>query len=76
MYLKKYGKPGKGRVSYISYHTYEKCIMSEKVRNTIIVEQIKTAKFFSIGVDSTPDVLHVDQLSFIVRYVDPFGKPV
>lgn len=42
----------------------------------IIVKQIKTAKYFSISVDSTPNISHVDQLSFIVRYVDPNGKPV
>lgn len=77
LHLKKYGNPGKGKISYISYHTYEQFIniMSEKVRNTI-VEEIKTAKYFSISVDSTPDISHVDQLSFIVRYVNPFGKPV
>lgn len=49
--------------------------MSEKVRNTII-QEIKNAKYFSISVDLTPDICHVDQLSLVVRYVDPNGKPV
>ena len=35
-----------------------------------------TAKYFAISVDSTPDVSHADQLTFIVRFVDSSGKPV
>ncbi|XP_072225704.1 chromobox protein homolog 1-like [Leuresthes tenuis] len=31
------------------------------------------AKYFSITVDSTPDVAHVDQLTFVLRYVSPEG---
>ncbi|GLV33223.1 hypothetical protein CBL_08391 [Carabus blaptoides fortunei] len=38
--------------------------------------EIKHAKYFSISVDSTPDISHVDQLSFIVRYVSENGCPV
>ena len=37
---------------------------------------MKTAKCFAISVDSTPDVSHVDQLTFIVRFVDSSGKHV
>ena len=29
-----------------------------------------------VSVDSTPDVSHGDQMTFIVRFVDPMGKPV
>ena len=33
---------------------------------------MKKAKYYSISVDSIPDLLHVDQLTFTVRYVtDP-----
>lgn len=33
----------------------------------------KSAKFYSISVDSTPDISHVDQLTCVVRYVLPSG---
>ena len=40
-----------------------------------IVASIKESKYYSIIVDSTPDVVHVDQLSLVVRYIEN-GKPV
>lgn len=40
-----------------------------------IVGELKAAKYFSISVDSTPDLSHVDQLTFVVRYVKN-GVPV
>ena len=49
--------------------------MAKKVLSNIICG-VKTVKHFAISVDSTPDVLHVDQLTFIVRFVDSSGKPV
>ena len=36
---------------------------------TSIANEIKKSKYYSISVDSTPDVTHVDQLIFIIRYV-------
>lgn len=76
-HIKKYRNLGKGNVSYISYSTYKQFIniISEKVRNTII-QKTKNAKYFSINVDLTPNICHEDQLSLVVRYVDPNGKPV
>ena len=47
--------------------------MGNKVMSTIINE-IKRAKYYSISVDSTPDVMHVDQLTVIIRYVLPSGS--
>ncbi|XP_013782579.1 zinc finger MYM-type protein 1-like [Limulus polyphemus] len=38
-----------------------------------IVSEIKQAKYFSISVDSTPDI---NQLTFIVRYVGSHGRPI
>ena len=35
----------------------------------VIVDDIKTANYFSISVDSTPDIMHVDQLTVIIRYL-------
>lgn len=72
-----YGNPGKGNTSYMSFHTYEQFInlMSEKVIEQIVVE-IKTAVYFSISIDSSPDITHLDQLSFVVRYIMPNGEPI
>ncbi|KAL4152988.1 hypothetical protein QTP88_000821 [Uroleucon formosanum] len=49
--------------------------MAKKVISTIVTE-IRQAKYFSISIDSTPDISHVDQLSFIVRYVSKEGCPI
>jgi len=38
-----------------------------------IIKEVKTAKYYSISVDSTPDIAHIDQLTTIVRYVLPTG---
>ncbi|XP_050065343.1 zinc finger MYM-type protein 1-like [Aphis gossypii] len=76
-HIKKYANKGKGSTSYLSLNIYEEFVnlMGQKVRETIINE-IKKAKYFSIIVDSTPDVSHTDQLSFIFRYVNDNGEPV
>ena len=36
---------------------------------SVIVEQLKAAKYSCVSIDSTPDISHVDQLTIIVRYV-------
>ena len=41
-----------------------------------IVEWARIAKYYSISVDSTPDISHVDQLAFIIRYVKENVYPV
>ncbi|CAI6358417.1 unnamed protein product [Macrosiphum euphorbiae] len=41
-----------------------------------IVKELKISKYFSISIDSTPDISHVDKLSFMVRYVLETGLPV
>ena len=43
-------------------------LLGKKVKD-IILKEIKTAKYFSILLDSTPDVSHIDQMTFIVKYV-------
>lgn len=40
-----------------------------------IIDEIRTAKYFSYSVDSTPDVSHIDQLVFCLRYVID-GAPI
>lgn len=37
------------------------------------VSEVKMAKYFSVTVDWTPDVLHVDNLTSVRRYVSPEG---
>lgn len=76
-HLKQYGNPGKGFTSYISSTTYEEIIqiMAKKVELTII-QEVNSAHYFSISVDSTPDISHIDQLSLCVRYVNKYGNPV
>ena len=62
---------GLGHTSYLSSTVCEEVIelMGHKVMSTIINE-IKRAKYY-ISVDSTPDAMHVDQLTVIIRYVLP-----
>ncbi|XP_050064321.1 zinc finger MYM-type protein 1-like [Aphis gossypii] len=76
-HIKKYGNPGKGNTSYLSFHTYEQFIllMAEDVVNNII-QEVNKARYFSISIDSTPEISHTDQLSFIIRYVNEHGQPV
>jgi hypothetical protein len=76
-HLADYGQAGRGVTSYLSSTTVDELIqmMADKVRSTIIAE-ISQAKYFSVSVDSTPDLSHVDQLTtVIVRYLWQ-GEPV
>lgn len=75
-HLKKFGNKGKGNVSYISHQVCDEFIMIlESHLIEFFVKEIKTARYFSIIVDSTPDVSHSDQLCFILRYVKD-GKSI
>lgn len=47
-------------------------MIASKVLNVILTE-IRIAKYYSISVDSTPDISHVDQLVFCMRYVKANG---
>lgn len=69
-HLTKYGNVGKGSVSYLSSDTCDEfiSIMGSKVIRQIIKE-INEAHYFSLIVDSTPDVSHTDQLAVVLRYV-------
>lgn len=63
-HIKKYKQEGQGIVSYLSSTICEEFIdvMADKTRQ-IIAEEIQDAKCFSVVVDSTPDLSHVDQLT-------------
>uniref|UniRef100_H2YTB8 TTF-type domain-containing protein n=1 Tax=Ciona savignyi TaxID=51511 RepID=H2YTB8_CIOSA len=68
-HISKHANKGRGHASYLSSTICEELIelMGQKVL-CVIIDEIKTAKYFSISVDSTPDIMHVDQLS-VIRYV-------
>jgi hypothetical protein len=70
-------KPNLINLTYLSLNIFEQFItvMADQVF-TVIVEEIQKAKYFSIIVDSTPDISHVDQLSFVVRYIKNDGTPI
>ena len=76
-HLRKFDNAGRGVVNYLSSKTYEEVvrIKAQKCRETIC-NNLRTAKYFSIIVDSTPDVSHVDQLSIVFRYVQPKGTRI
>ncbi|KAK9736469.1 protein of unknown function (DUF4371) [Popillia japonica] len=78
-HISKYGnkRSGSGGVSYLSSRICNEVItiMATKVTQQIMTE-VRSSKYFSIIVDSTPDISHVDQLTFVVRYVLEDGSPV
>ncbi|XP_023013761.2 zinc finger MYM-type protein 1-like [Leptinotarsa decemlineata] len=59
-----------GHVSYLSAPICDEfiAIMEHQVLSQIISE-LEKAKYYSISVDSTPDISHIDQLTFVVRYM-------
>lgn len=65
----KYSNPGSGKTSYLSSVICDEVIelLASKGRRIIIIDELKQAKYYSIIVDSTPDISHTDQLSFVVR---------
>ena len=46
-----------------------------KITLAQVIHQINNAGYFSVGINSTPDMSHVDKLPVIVRYVLD-GKPM
>lgn len=50
-------------------------LMDEKIKKTIAAE-LQHAKYFSVIVDSTPDLSHIDQLTFIFRFFNEERKVV
>ena len=60
----------KGIATYFSPTIQNELIeyLGKKVKH-LILEEIKAARYFSILLDSTPDVSHIDQMALIVRYL-------
>lgn len=46
--------------------------MGDRIRSEIFSE-VQMAKYFSVSVDSSPDVAHADQFIFILCYESPDG---
>ena len=60
----------KGSHKYLSPQIQNELIelLASKVKD-MLLDDIKEAPFFSIVLDTTPDITHTDQLSFVFRYV-------
>lgn len=69
-HLKEFGNPESDKQSYLSPNIYEEIVlvMTKYVEKYILAE-LKTTKYFSVSVSSTPDLAHVDHLTVFVRYV-------
>ncbi|KAE9536631.1 hypothetical protein AGLY_007033 [Aphis glycines] len=75
-HIEKYGNKGKGIPSYLSSTIYEDLlILMKNGIIKIILKELKIAKYYSLIVDSTPDIANVDQLVIALRYVLPSGVP-
>lgn len=71
---KKYSNSGSGKSNNLSHTTYGELItiMADSVRREV-VNPVSDTIYYSLFVDSTPDVAHVDQLTVILRYVSNEG---
>lgn len=60
----------KYKIKYLSWQIQNEIVqlLSTEVLN-ILINEVKTSKFYSIIVDSTQDITKIDQLSVILRYV-------
>ena len=73
-HIQDYAEKGKGNTSYLSHGICDEIIeILAKEVLSYIIKELKEQKYFSISLDSTPDLSHVDQLTFIIRYVLPSG---
>ena len=75
-HISRYGNAGRGNPSYLPKTICEELIelIAKKV-HSVIFDEVNAAGYFSLSVDSSPDVSHVDQLSVVLRYLQD-GQPV
>lgn len=76
-HIEKYGNAGRGTTSYLSSTIYEELLLlmeNDIIKN--IKKELEEAKYYSLIIDSTPDVSNIDQLVIAIRYVLPNGVPV
>lgn len=77
VHIETHSGKGRGSVSYLSKTTLDEFL--ELLRKNLtkkIIEGVKLNKYYSISVDSTPDIRNIDQLVFILRYMTEDGDPV
>ncbi|CAG5993067.1 unnamed protein product [Menidia menidia] len=76
-HIRKFGQMGRGNTSYLSSTICEEFIelMGAKTKQAI-ADELQASKYYSIIVYSTPDLSHVDQLTFIFRFVSKEGSVV
>lgn len=70
-HIRQHANRGRGHASYLSKTICEELVtlMGHKVLDAIKQEILKS-RYFSISVDSTPDITHTDQLTIIIRHVN------
>ena len=71
-HIKAHANKGKGHTLYLSKTIYKEFIslIGSSVLDSIVCE-LKNSKYYTISLDSTPDISNVDQLSLILRDVLP-----
>lgn len=69
-HIRTHANHGRGHTSYLSKTICEELIamMGKRVIG-LIKDEIAMSRYFSVSVDSTPDITHTDQLTIILRYV-------
>ncbi|KAL4090352.1 hypothetical protein QTP88_025209 [Uroleucon formosanum] len=76
-HLDEYDNKGRGNVSYLSHTICDEIItLMNKSVLCNIVNKVTIAKYFSLIVDSTPDITKLDQLKIAIRYVNLDGTAV
>ncbi len=61
-HILKYGNSGKGNHSYLSKTTCDELLqLMTQMVHTLIVDEVKSSAYFSLSVDSTADLSHIDQ---------------
>ncbi|KAJ8670472.1 hypothetical protein QAD02_001731 [Eretmocerus hayati] len=76
-HISDHGNRGSGHTNYLSSTICDELIllMAAEVIE-MVVRDIKDSLYYSVIVDSTPDIAHIDQLTFIIRCILSDGSPV
>lgn len=76
-HIKRYAKKGKGHASYLSANIANEFIhiLADEVR-AVFIRDVQKSKYYSLIIDSTPDVNHKDQLTTIIRHEDGTGSAI
>ena len=76
-HIETHGNQGKGTTSYLSHSICDELIkiMARMVMEKIVAE-VHQCKYYSISLDSTPDITHTDQLSQTIRYASSYARMI